>query len=67
MSSQTHTVIPSPSALSDLSASLAVQAGVSIYKVSRWMGHGDCATTQIYAHLAPGYDEDIDKLAESAK
>jgi integrase len=42
-------------------ASQLVIAGVSIYKVGKWLGHADVKTTQIYAHLAPD-DADIDKL-----
>ncbi len=38
-------------------ASQLVQAGVSLFKVSRWLGHADVRTTQIYAHLAPADDE----------
>ena len=37
--------------------SLLVQKGVSLYKVSQWLGHADFKTTQIYAHLAPQDDE----------
>lgn len=43
-------------------ASRLVQQNVPIYKVSKWLGHSDLATTQIYAHLAPQYDIDIEKL-----
>lgn len=43
-------------------ASLLVQEGVSIYKVSQWLGHSEVRTTQIYAHLIPGYDEDISRI-----
>ncbi len=43
-------------------ASRAVQAGVSIYKVAQWLGHSDVRCTQLYAHLEPGYDEEIDKV-----
>ena len=32
-------------------ASWLVQAGVSIYEVSKLLGHSDIKTTQIYAHL----------------
>jgi integrase len=32
-------------------ASWLVQAGVSIYEVSKLLGHADIKTTQIYAHL----------------
>ncbi len=39
-------------------ASRLVQSGVSLYKVSQWLGHADMKTTQQYAHLAPA-DEDI--------
>ena len=42
-------------------ASHLVSNGVSLYKVSRWLGHKDLTTTQIYAHLAPG-DNDINRL-----
>ena len=31
--------------------------GVSIYKVSQWLGHKGVNTTMIYAHLAPQDDE----------
>ncbi len=31
--------------------------GVSIYKVSQWLGHKSVDTTMIYAHLAPQDDE----------
>jgi len=43
-------------------ASRAVQAGVPIYKVSKWLGHASVKTTEIYAHLAEGYDPDIEKI-----
>ena len=43
-------------------ASNLVQAGVSVYKVSEWLGHSDPTTTQIYAHLAPNYDRDISRI-----
>jgi integrase len=44
-------------------ASRLVQKGVSIYKVSRWLRHSSVQTTQIYAHLAEGWDEDIEKVS----
>ncbi len=31
--------------------------GISIYKVSQWLGHSSVNTTMIYAHLAPQDDE----------
>ncbi len=34
-------------------ASRLVQAGVSIAKVSKLLGHSSVQTTEIYAHLAP--------------
>ncbi len=43
-------------------ASQLVSAGVELYKVSKWLGHADFATTQIYAHLRP-QDPDIERLA----
>lgn len=39
-----------------------VRQGISLYKVSEWLGHADYKTTQIYAHFAPVYDNDIEKL-----
>ena len=41
-------------------ASRAVQAGVSLYKLAQWMGHGDMQTTRLYAHLQVGFDEQIE-------
>ena len=38
-------------------ASHLVMQGVSIYKVSQWLGHKSVNTTMIYAHLAPQDDE----------
>ncbi len=38
-------------------ASHLVMRGVSIYKVSQWLGHRSVNTTMIYAHLAPQDDE----------
>jgi site-specific recombinase XerD len=35
-------------------ASWLVQKGVSLYEVSRLLGHTNIKTTQIYSHLAPG-------------
>jgi len=34
-----------------------VMRGVSIYKVSQWLGHRSVNTTMVYAHLAPQDDE----------
>ena len=42
-------------------ASQLVMAGVSIYKVSQWLGHSDVKTTMIYAHLSP-QDDDINRI-----
>jgi integrase len=41
-------------------ASVAAQRGVSLYKIAQWLGHTDTRTTEIYAHLAAGYDTDIE-------
>ncbi len=43
-------------------ASRLVQEGVSIYKVSQWLGHSSVQTTMIYAHLMPERDADIDRM-----
>ncbi len=50
-----------PHVLRHTFASLLVISGVSLYKVSRWLGHSSINTTQMYAHLAP-YDDDIDRI-----
>ena len=38
-------------------ASHLVMKGLSIYRVSQWLGHKSVTTTMIYAHLAPQDDE----------
>ncbi|MCK4518524.1 MAG: site-specific integrase [Candidatus Omnitrophica bacterium] len=43
-------------------ASRLVQNGVSIYKVSKWLGHANVTTTMIYAHLVPAKDDDINRI-----
>lgn len=50
-----------PHVLRHTFASLAAQAGVSLYKIGSWMGHTMSEVTEIYAHLAP-YDSDIERL-----
>jgi len=50
-----------PHTLRHTFASQLVMAGVSIYKVSKWLGHSDVRTTTIYSHLAPS-DEDINRI-----
>ncbi len=42
-------------------ASLATQAGVSLFKIGVWMGHIMSEVTKSYAHLA-AYDSDIIQL-----
>lgn len=49
-----------PHTLRHTFASHLAQAGVSLYKVARWMGHQSLATTMIYSHLCP-VDAEIDK------
>ena len=43
-------------------ASSLVQAGVSIWKVSRWMGNSVAICTRHYASMSPDYDADIDRI-----
>ena len=39
------------------------QAGVSIFKIQKWLGHSDPRMTmEHYAHLSPEYDEDINRF-----
>jgi len=51
----------SPHVLRHTFASHLVMKGISIYKVSQWLGHRSVNTTMIYAHLAP-QDDEINKL-----
>lgn len=52
-----------PHVLRHTFGSRLVQKGVSIFKVSKWMGHSSVLVTERhYAHLAPGKDSEIDKL-----
>lgn len=50
-----------PHVLRHTFASQLAMSGVSLFKISRWLGHSDIKTTQIYAHLAPA-DEDINRF-----
>jgi len=43
-------------------ASRLVQEGVSIYKVSKYLGHSSVRMTEIYSHLIPSHDNDIDLI-----
>ena len=43
-------------------ASRAVQNGVSLVQIMRWMGHGDYKTTLRYSHLSPSYSAEIEKI-----
>lgn len=43
-------------------ASHLAQHGVSLFKISVWLGHSDVKTTQVYAHLSPDFDEEIEKV-----
>jgi integrase len=50
-----------PHVLRHTFASIAAQAGVSLYKIGSWLGHTMAEVTEIYAHLAQ-YDKDIERL-----
>lgn len=43
-------------------ATRAISAGISPAKVAAWLGHASWDTTQIYVHLAAGYDAEITRL-----
>jgi integrase/recombinase XerC len=43
-------------------ASHLAAAGVSIWKIARWLGHANVQQTMRYAHLAPQHDEEIDRV-----
>ncbi len=43
-----------PHACRHTAASWLVQAGVPLYNIKNLLGHASSATTEIYAHLAPG-------------
>lgn len=42
-------------------ASQLAQRGVSLHKISKWLGHTSVTTTQIYAHLCP-IDSEVSRL-----
>jgi integrase/recombinase XerD len=42
-------------------ASRLVQQGVDVYRVASWLGHSDVRMTQRYAHLRPGWDNEINR------
>ena len=44
-------------------ATIALQAGVSVFKLAKWMGHQSSDITEIYGHLiVDGFDEDARRL-----
>ncbi len=51
-----------PHVLRHTFASQLAMAGVSLWKISQFLGHTTLRTTQIYAHLRPEGDEDIDRF-----
>lgn len=55
-----------PHVLRHTFASLAAQAGVSLFKIGAWMGHSTTEVTEIYAHLA-AYDADINKMVAGSE
>ena len=48
-------------------ASHLVQKGVSLYIVSKLLGHSDIKTTEIYAHLSPETYQDVVRLLDKEK
>ncbi len=42
-------------------ASRLAQQGVDLYQIAEWLGHTDTRTTQMYAHLAAGYNPLIER------
>lgn len=51
-----------PHVLRHTFASQLAMAGVSLWKISQFLGHSTLRTTQIYAHLRPEGDEDIERF-----
>lgn len=51
-----------PHVLRHTFASWLAMAGVSLWKISQFLGHTTMSTTQIYAHLRPEGDEDIERF-----
>lgn len=43
-------------------ASWCVQSGTAIYTVSKWLGHANVKTTEIYAHLSPEYSAEVPRM-----
>lgn len=53
----------SPHLLRHCFASIAAQRNVPLFKLAEWLGHASGSkTTELYAHLAPGFDTDINKI-----
>lgn len=52
----------SPHELRHTFASLAIQAGVNLAKIAKWMGHSTTKFTEIYAHLIEGYDPEVNDM-----
>lgn len=50
-----------PHVLRHTFASQLAIAGVSLYKISNWLGHADVKTTQVYARLQ-AHDDDINRF-----
>ena len=49
-------------------ASQAAAAGVPMKKLAAWMGHSDSRITErVYAHLADGYDPDVERIGGAGK
>lgn len=56
----------SPHLLRHCFASIAAQEGVALFKLAEWLGHSAAKTTELYAHLVPGFDNDINRLSGGA-
>ena len=54
--------VGSPHLLRHCFASVAAQENVALLKLAEWLGHSAAKTTELYAHLAPGFDGDINRL-----
>jgi integrase len=48
-------------------ASLFLAAGGSFFKLGKYLGHSTATTTELYAHAVPGYDDEINLVAQAAR
>ena len=54
-----------PHTLRHTTATRLAQKGINLLQLQQFMGHGSLTTTQRYAHLAPGWGDDVVSLLDN--